>query len=218
MRDYSAVDTAISATDPVDIGFERLFGPWQGFTVVEAANALAAYQGPWWVCGGRALEAFTGVRRHHADIDVGFFTSDLDRLRAALADEFDVWSVGSMTLRPLTDEHPTLHEGSEQVWVRDHAWAPWRMDLLATPDDVGRWVNKRDASIVLDLDDATWRDDVGTRYLVPELVLLMKARHARAKDEIDLANTLPRLEQRQRARLHAWLEQVHPGHAWLGRL
>ncbi len=33
---------------------------------------LAGLDAPWWVCGGSAVEAFTGVARRHDDIDIGF--------------------------------------------------------------------------------------------------------------------------------------------------
>ncbi len=217
-RDFSDVDLAVMSTDPEDIRLDRLFGPWQAFGVAEAAAALASYDAPWWVCGGHAIEAFTGVRRPHDDIDIGFFTRDLDALRLALGDRFDLWSVGGMTFRPLTAEHPGLHEHSEQVWAREHAWAPWRMDLLATPDDDGRWVNKREPAMVLPLEEATWVGPDGVRYLSPELVLAMKAKLERPKDLADLDTTLPLLAPDARERLRAFVGRTHPGHAWLGQL
>jgi hypothetical protein len=217
-RDFSGIEDAIHSTDPEDIALDRLWGPWQAFSVAEAAAAMAAYDEPWWVCGGHAIEAFTGVPRLHDDIDVGFFTSHLDALRVALDDAFDLWSVGSMTFRPLTSETPRLHDGSEQVWVREHAWAPWRMDLLATPDDDGRWVNKRDPATVLPLEEATWVGEDGVRYLDADLALVMKAKHTRPKDVRDLEATLPLLDEQARARLGRLLARAHPGHAWLDRL
>jgi hypothetical protein len=56
------------------------------------------------------------------------------------------------------------------------------------------------------------------RFLRPELVLFMKARVARPKDDADLERILPKLEPAARDRLRGWLELVHPGHRWLGRL
>ncbi len=217
-RDFSAIDRVTSSTDPEDRALDRLFGPWQPFGVAEAAAALSSYDAPWWVCGGHAIEAFTGVSRHHDDIDIGFFTRDLDALRLSLADQFDLWSVGAMTFRPLTAEQPDLHDQSGQVWVREHAWAPWRMDLLATPDRDGGWVNKREPSMVLPLEEATWVSSEGIRFLRPELVLVMKARLARPKDDVDLAATLPLLDDGPRHLLRDFLSRMHPGHPWLDRV
>lgn len=218
MRDFTAVDPAIRSKDPDDVAFERLYGPWQPFTAAAVARVLAAYGQPWWIAGGQALEAFTGVARHHEDIDVGFFHADLDHLRSALSRRYHLWSAGGGMLRPLDEQFPTLHTHAEQVWVREHAWAPWRMDMLATPDDNGRWVNKRERSMVLSLDEATWTDGAGVRFLRPDLVLLMKARHQRPKDELDFEAAVPLLEESGRARLRGLLQRAHPGHPWLLRL
>jgi hypothetical protein len=217
VRDFGSIDAAITAVDPEDVAFERLCGPWQPWSIDETGEALAGFDGPWWVCGGQAIDAFTGTERPHDDLDIGFFAVDLPRLRNALGSTYHLWSAGAGMLRPLDDEHPDLHSQSSQVWVREHAWAPWRLDLLATPGGGHRWVNKRDQSIAMDLDAATWVRD-GVRYLAPELVLLMKARHARPKDELDLERTLPLLDTRQRDRLGDLLAHVHPEHAWLERL
>jgi hypothetical protein len=59
------------------------------------------------------------------------------------------------------------------------------------------------------------RGAAGIPYLAPEIVLLFKAKHARAKDEDDLAAIAPRLDLEQRRWLRDALERVHPGHRWL---
>jgi len=52
----------------------------------------------------------------------------------------------------------------------------------------------------------------------PEIVLLFKAKHARPKDDGDLAAALPHLGAERRDWLREALELVHPGHRWLGEL
>jgi hypothetical protein len=218
MRDFGPIDAVIGPADPEDRAFQLLYGPWQPFSVAEAAEVLAAFARPWWVCGGQAIEAFTGTTRAHDDLDIGFFECDLALLRDALAPAFDLWSAGSGMLRPLNTEFPTLHPEAGQVWIREHAWAPGRLDLLATPNDGEQWVNKRDPSMVVDLDEATWTDGDGVRYLAPELVLLMKAKLSRQKDEDDLAAALPVMHVDQRRRLQETLARLQPGHPWLERV
>ena len=120
VRDYSAIDPAIHATREEDIAFERRFGPWAAPTPVEAVAVLAAFARPWWVCGGYAVEAFTGVVRPHDDLDIGFFRRDLAVLREALGDRYDLWSVGSGMLRPLTG---TV---SGSTSARPRSRHPWR--------------------------------------------------------------------------------------------
>jgi hypothetical protein len=84
-----------------------------------------------------------------------------------------------------------------------------------TPHEGETWISPRDDRVRLPLTDATFAAASGIRYLRPELVLFMKARTARSKDDADLASILPLLDPSARGRLGEWLELVHPGHRWL---
>jgi len=148
------------------------------------------------VCRGGVHRCGASARH----LDIGFFRRDLAVLRQALGDRYDLWSVGSGMLRPLTDTFPDLHEGSEQVWIREHAWSPWRLDLLATEDRDGQWVNKRETSFAAPLEEITWVADDGIRYLAPDLVLAIKAKLKRPKDDGDLDAALPLLDAPARDR------------------
>lgn len=55
--------------DPEEAAFQRLFGPWAALDPVGVAELLDGFQSPWWIVGGWALEALSGVRRRHEDID-----------------------------------------------------------------------------------------------------------------------------------------------------
>jgi hypothetical protein len=218
VRDFSAVDAAIVTTDPVDIAIERAIGPWKLLTVSEGAELLTGFRRPWWVVGGHAIEAYTGVSRHHHDLDIGFFRSDLPALRQALAGEYDLWSVGSGLLRLIDDTNPDLHERSGQVWVRRHAYSPWLVDLLATPGGPDQWIHKWDPSVVADLAEVTWTDANGIRYLAPDLVLTFKAKLHRPQDDADLAATADKLSPAGRSRLQQFLRRHHPDHPWSAAL
>ena len=50
-------------------------------------------------------------------------------------------------------------------------------------------------------------------YLVPEIVLLYKAKNVRENDERDFEAALPSLSTEQRTLLHRALDVVHPDHA-----
>ena len=65
--------------------FERLYGPWVPRTPSDVAALLADYPGIWWIAGGWAIEAFTGVRREHEDTDVSVLRRELPLLRRHLA-------------------------------------------------------------------------------------------------------------------------------------
>jgi hypothetical protein len=179
---------------------------------------MEGFPRPWWIVGGYALEAFTGVPRFHEDLDLVIFTSDFPHLRAQLGGTFHLWSNTGGTFRFIDDEHPEPDEPLSQIWMRENARSPWRVDCPLNPEVDGRWQSKRDESHVAEVEEVTWVADDGIRYLNPEVVLLFKARQAREKDLVDLGNAWPLLSGRQRAWLREAVQRLYPGHAWLARL
>jgi aminoglycoside-2''-adenylyltransferase len=196
-----------------DLEFQRLYGPWDAFTPAQAKSLFDAIGIRWWIAGGHAVEAFTGLHREHEDIDVSIFRRDVPALRVALRGRLHMWSAGTGGLRPVDDRFPEPAVDADQVWLREHALSPWRADVVLNPDDEGRWVSRRDRSFSAPLDDVTWERD-GIRYLRPEIVLAFKAKLARPKDERDFAATLPLLDGPARAWLADYLARKEPEHAW----
>jgi hypothetical protein len=197
-----------------DRDFYRWYGAWAPLTPPEVARLLDGLPAPWWIVGGWAVDAFTGVARAHEDIDVAFFRADLPAVLDRLSPDMCVWSNLSGTLRPLRTPDDLL-DGARQLWVRRDGDSPWVMDLAMTPHEGDTWISPRDDRVRLPLTEATFMAPSGIRYLRPELVLFMKARTARSKDDADLAAILPTLDSSAGERLRAWLELVHPGHRWL---
>lgn len=197
-----------------DRDFYRWYGAWAPLAPFEVAALFDGLPAPWWIVGGWAVDAFTGVAREHEDIDVAFFRRDLPALLDRLSPDLCVWSNLSGTLRPLREPDQLL-EGARQLWVRRDGDSPWVMDLAMTPHEGETWISPRDDRVRLPLADATFAAPDGIRYLRPELVLFMKARLARSKDDADLAMILPGLEPASRNRLRGWIELAHPGHRWL---
>ncbi len=204
--------------DEEERAFRRLYGPWAEQTPLGAAVLLDGLDAPWWISGGWAIEAFTGVSRRHEDVDVTIFRRNVAALRRQLGGTHHLWAAGSGTLRPVTDERPRVPSWAGQIWIREHALAPWLVDVQLNAGDRKGWVFKRDPAVVLPLDWATWTAADGVRYLRPELVLAHKVRLARTKDDDDLAATLPLLEPRARAWLSDYVDRAAPGHRWQGRL
>jgi hypothetical protein len=204
--------------------FKRLYGPWAGRTPRDVAALFDGYPGVWWVAGGWAVEAFTGVSREHEDTDASVLRTDLPLLRKHLAGRLDVWTAASGALRPLLpDDDPdgdpddVLPPGCGQVWTRRAAMQPWEFDILLAPGSAEGWVYKRDASVAMPMREALWERE-GIRYLQPEIQLLYKAKGLRAKDKLDFGNTLPHLDERRRVWLRTALERTLPGHPWLAGL
>ena len=81
-----------------------------------------------------------------------------------------------------------------------------------------RELTSRDPRIRLPYSEVIEHTNGGIPYVRPEIVLLFKAKHARPKDEGDLAAVLPRLDASRRRLLAGWLEQVHPVHFWIADL
>lgn len=198
--------------------FQALYGRWAPRTPVDVARLFDGYDGLWWVAGGWALEAFTGISRHHDDIDPEALREQLPLLQAHLAGRFHMWTAFSGALRPLlADDEPVLPDGCGQMWLRRDAASDWEFDLLLSTSTTTEWVYKRDPSIRMPIDDALWERD-GIRYLQPELQLLLKAKGLRPKDQDDFDATLPHLDARRRAWLADALAVAHPGHPWLAAL
>lgn len=204
--------------------FDRLYGPWAGRTPSDVAALFDGYPGLWWVAGGWAIEAFTGVSREHEDTDASVLRSDLPLLRKHLAGRLDVWTAASGALCPLLpDDRPdaaageVLPPGCGQVWTRPSALQPWEYDVLLGPGSDDEWVYKRDESLRLPMRDALWERD-GIRYLQPEIQLLYKAKGLRAKDQRDFDVALPFLDDRRRAWLADALHRTLPQHPWAAAL
>lgn len=198
--------------------FQRLYGAWDPLSVIELREVLAGFPRPWWIGGGWAIEAFTGVRRQHDDVDVVMFARDVAELRAFLGAAWHVWNADSGWLRPLGEDYPEPRHPESQLWFR-HDWSsPWRFEALLTLDRDGRWVNKRDHDHVAPIDDVTWVAPDGIRYERPEISLLFKAKHRRSKDEADAAAALPLLEAERRAWLRDALARTYPGHPWIATI
>jgi hypothetical protein len=207
-------DAPVWEPDEEDRAFTDVYGDWDPLTPAELREYMEGFPAPWWVVGGHAVEAFTGARRVHEDIDLVIFSDDVPALRAQFAGVFHLWSNYGGTFRVIDDDHPEPLDPLSQVWMRVDARSPWRVDCPLNPSKDGRWVSKRDETFVADLDEVTWVAADGVRYLNPEVVLHFKAAHARAKDVIDRDKVLPLLSDERRTWLADAVRRTYPDHAW----
>ena len=202
-----------------DADFERLYGPWDAFDPPGVREFLADFPGEWWVVGGWAIEAFTGVERPHEDIDVVIWRRDLPALLELVDGRYHVWSAGAGALRPVNEDWPEPHAESGQVWLREHSMAPWVLDCLFNDDADGLWVSRRDTSWTAPLSDVTWVADDGIRYMNPEVVLYHKAMQARPKDELDRDRAWPLLASGKQEWLRGAISDFYGAdHPWLAHL
>jgi hypothetical protein len=200
-----------------DAEFLHWYGPWASLSPPDVAELMAGLSVPWWIVGGWAIEAFTGAGREHEDVDIAFRVADLPAVLDHLLAGYCVWSNHGGTLRPLREPGELL-EGCEQLWLRRDGVSPWLADLLLTPHEGEEWVSKRDHRIHRPLSDSLFVGADGIPYLRPEIVLHMKAKLAREKDNADFEAALPLLDEPARKWLREALELANPEIGWLRRL
>jgi hypothetical protein len=204
--------------DPEELAFQQLYGPVLPSTPADCAELMDGFGYPWWIAGGWAIEAFTGVARPHEDVDLAIFGRDVAALRAQVGGRYHLWSNHGGTLRPINDRFPEPIEGGHQIWLREHALAPWRYDVVLSEDREGRWIFRRDPSLDFELAEVTWVAADGIRYITPEMALAYKAALHRPKDDADLAAVLPLLDHPRRGWLRDTVARLYPGHDWLTRI
>jgi Aminoglycoside-2''-adenylyltransferase len=202
---------------------------WDAWSPAQVARRLAGIEAPWYVAAGWAIDLFLGGRRReHEDLEIAVPSDRFEEVADALA-ELELFVVGPdpALADPPPDRGiatPLAEAGAllrtyHQTWALDRAARAWRLDVFREPSDGDTWICRRHESVRLPYDELIERTPEGIPYGRPEVVLLFKAKHAHlAKNEADLAATLPRLDDERRRWLADALELAHPGHPWLDRV
>lgn len=196
---------------------EALHARWSSsWTPGEVARRLAGVGAPWCVAAGWALDLFLGGRtRAHGDIEIAVPAASFPEVRRCFPGYvFDAAGGGRIWENPTTEVLAAVH----QTWLRAPATGDYLLDVFREPHDGDTWICRRDERIRLPYRDVIHRTRDGIPYMAPELVLLFKARHTRAKDRRDFEATVPHLTPAQRGTLAELLARVHPGHRWLADL
>ncbi|KRF17221.1 hypothetical protein ASG90_07895 [Nocardioides sp. Soil797] len=193
--------------------FDRWYGGWDPLDPTTIGAFMEGFDRPWWVIGGWSLEAFSGVSRHHEDLDISILSSDADAFRLFLGERWTAWNVDESWFRPFDARFVGVRPDS-QVWVRRDARSPWILDVPLTPSTDGRWSNKRNPGHTENLADVTWVAPDGLRYAKPEVSLMFKAAQVREKDRRDAEVVLPMLDGPARRWLRDAVARFQPDHPW----
>ena len=189
---------------------------WRSWTPEEVVRRLRDVDVPWAFVGGWALDLFRGsVSRDHEDVEIAVPKASFWAIRDALPElEFTIVGAGRKWL--LSDD--VAFAMTHQTWGRDPASGDYVIDVFREPHDGDVWICRRDPSIRMPYAELFRRNADGLPYTIPEVVLLFKAKAARAKDEQDLEGVLPLLSPSSKSWLRDAMERVHPGHPWITRI
>jgi hypothetical protein len=196
---------------------------WEAWAPAHLAQLLRGVTAPWCVAAGWALDLFRGEQtREHEDLEIAVPNTPeaFGQVRNALAG-YQIEVAGGPPPGQLWPVDSPAFGAHHQTWVSEagpdgQPGRVYRLDIFREPQRDGQWVCRRDESIVLPYEEIIRRDPAGIPFLAPQIVLLFKAKHARPKDQADLAGVLPLLTSGQRSWLAAMLRRIHPGHDWLG--
>jgi Aminoglycoside-2''-adenylyltransferase len=192
---------------------------WEAWSPAQIARLLDGLRVPWYVAAGWALDLFAGgQRREHEDLELGVPNTRFDEVADVLRD-FEIFVItGPEEATPLAEARDRLFE-THQTWIRDAATGRWRFDFFREPSDGDTWICRREPAIRMPYERLIeWTTD-GIPYGRPEVVLLLKGKHAhQEKNQCDFATTLPLLDSERRRWLRDALELMHPDHQWLDAL
>jgi hypothetical protein len=185
---------------------------WDAVSPREAVEWFANVPVPWWIAGGWAIDLFLGREtRPHGDLDVGVLRRNVGEvLRSFPGSEAFEAKDGALT-RLL---HRSPRSDVNCLWCRGVGAPRWKLELLLDESEGESWVYRRDPQIRRDLRSVVHHSRDGIPYLAPEVQLLYKAKHARARDERDFAVVLPHLTIEARDWLRQSLVRTLPSHPW----
>ncbi|OLE22331.1 MAG: hypothetical protein AUG49_19450 [Catenulispora sp. 13_1_20CM_3_70_7] len=179
----------------------------------EVARRLEGVATPWYVAAGWALDLFRGAQtRKHGDVEIAIPAADFPEVRDRFPGHvFDAVGDG----RIWEDAAPDALAATHQTWVRDANTGGYLLDVFREPHDGRTWICRHAETVRLPYSEIILRTPDGIPFLAPELVLLFKAKHVRAKDQRDFDESVPYLTSAQRRRLAELVAHVYPEHQWL---
>lgn len=208
----------MAGDDHVPGRWEHL-GRWEPLSPGAVGKLFLGCGTPWWIAGGWALELGLGRRiRNHDDIDVLLLRRDQGVAHSVLRG-WELWAADPPGQLRIWPEREVLPPYVHDIWCRESATAPWRLQLMLDEASGDRWVSRRDPRVRRPVDAIGSTSPAGLPVLAPEIQLFYKgttsAPRLRPKDEVDFAATLPHLTAGQRRWLTWAIGVIAPSHHWL---
>jgi len=191
--------------------------------LLEVAETLGGLRAPFYFAGGWAIDLHLGrVTREHHDIDALVMRRDHLLLHKALKG----FSLKKIIPHPdgmppnrgtIVDWTPgeKLEPPLHQINVYRAGESEPAFQVMLAESRGSDWIFRRNPDVSMPLSRMGFHPLWGLPYLAPEIVLLFKAKHLEARDQIDFDQALPALSADARRWLRDAIENTHPGHEWL---
>jgi len=201
-----------------DAGDYAYLWAWEPIHPHDVLELLSSFAGPWWICGGWAVDLFLDREtRRHDDLDVALLRHD----QLALYQHLRTWD-----LHYATPGHTLEHWNGQRldqpihgIWARrsEEATTPWTCEFLLNEELKGEWIYGGDDSVRRPLEEVGDERD-GVPFLRPEIVLLYKSSERSPKNDADFAAVAPHLSPDGSLWLRTALERCNEHHPWIGLL
>jgi len=196
--------------------------------LLEVAEALGNLRAPFYISGGWAIDLHLGrVTRDHHDVDTLIMRRDHLLLHKALK-QFSLKKIiphpdGMPPNRGMIVDWPAgerleLPVHQINAYRAGESEPAFQVMLAESSDNDLEWIFRRNPEIRMPISRMGFHPLWGLPYLAPEIVLLFKAKHLEARDQVDFDNALPALSTEARRWLRDAIEKTHPGHVWLNTL
>ncbi len=122
---------------------------WAPLGVPEVVELLRGVSARWWLSGGWAIEEFAGhldvASREHGDIDITVAGQDWPAVHAALRPVLEVWIARNG--HRYDTATTAVDAGVDNLWAREPAGGPWRLQINLEPIAAQVWFYRRDERI-----------------------------------------------------------------------
>ncbi|MGH9948577.1 MAG: nucleotidyltransferase domain-containing protein [Pyrinomonadaceae bacterium] len=184
---------------------------------LQVSRLMRDFKPAWFVAGGWAIDLFLEKQtRVHEDVEIALFRKD----QITFHDYFEGW-----LLQKLVNGEALVWNRSEWLTLPIHevqcykeTAQPQQIEILLNESNETDWLYRRNPKVRRSLVKVQLESSAGVKFLCPEIVLLYKSKHPRAKDERDLQTVVKYLDAEQKKWLKDAIGVCDEKHRWLKHL